>query len=119
MKKTLSLILACVLIVGALLALTSCAKQLSGTYELDAVVASKSYKFSGNKVTITVSAVAGDDIVYSGTYEIAEDEDGDQTITFTFSTDKEGADEYSGTVSFSEAEDGSYIKIGGIKYKKK
>lgn len=119
MKKILSVALVCVLLVGAMLTLTSCAKQLSGTYEIDAVVASKTYKFSGNNVTITVSAIAGDDIVYSGTYEIAEDEAGKQTITFTFPIDKEGVDEYEGTVSFMEAEDGSYIKIGGIKYKKK
>jgi hypothetical protein len=119
MKKTLSLLLAGILLVCTLLTLVSCSKTLSGTYEIDAVVASKSYKFSGNNVTITVSAIAGDDIIYEGTYEIAEDENGKSTITFTFSTEKEGADEYSGTVSFYESEDGSYIKIGGIKYKKK
>ena len=119
MKKIISLVLVSAVLLGTLFCLVSCAKTLSGTYEIDAIVASKSYKFSGNTVTITISAIAGDDIVYSGTYEITEAEDGKNEITFTFATDDEDAKEYSGTFSFMEADDGSYIKIAGIKYKKK
>lgn len=115
MKKTLSLLLVSVLLIGSVLILMSCGgKTLSGEYELDALFASQSYKFSGSKVTITVSAVVGNDLVYEGTYEINDDE-----ITFTFDSEDESAKEYSGTVSFYEADDGSYIKIAGVKYKKK
>ena len=119
MKKIISLILVSAVLLGTLFCLVSCAKTLNGTYEIDAIIATKTYKFSGDEVVITISAIAGDDIIYRGTYEITETEDGKNEITFTFATDDEDAKEYSGTFSFMEADDGSYIKIAGIKYKKK
>ena len=119
MKKILSVLLIALILASLVFSFVSCSNTLRGTYVLDAVVASKSYAFSGDSVTITVSAIAGDDIVYKGTYSINENEKGDKTITFVFSNADKGSDEYSGTVSFYKSDDGSYIKIGGIKYKKK
>ena len=120
MKRIISLLLVCVLLVGSVFALASCSKMLSGKYELDAAVASKTYEFSGNKVTITYE-VLGFEKSLEGTYKIAADEEGKETITFTFAADAEDADDYAGEFSFAEGKEGdeSYIKIGGVKYVKK
>ena len=118
MKKTLSAILVCVFLVGVLFTLTSCA-QLSGSYEFNAGALVTTYKFSGSSVTITLSPIYGEDTVLSGKYEIVEKEDGTNSITFTFDNEQEEAEDYEGTFSFSKAEDGSYIKIAGLKFTKK
>ncbi len=118
MKKVLALVLALSLV----FVLVSCGKTISGTYsaKVDAfglAGAEVVYKFSGSKVTVTATAsVFGfEKVVESdGTYEITEDEDGDQKITFTFENDD--ASKYNGTVSFEETENG--IKLGGVEYKK-
>jgi hypothetical protein len=119
MKKTVSLLLAVVLIVGSMLALTSCGKSLSGTYELD-VVGGVTFEFSGKNVVLTVNNLFGDDVVVEGKYSIEENEDGKLEITFDFDENKD-ASKYEGTVSFAEGEENGkeYIKIGGIKYVKK
>ncbi len=113
MKKLISALLACVLIVGLAFTLVSCGNSLSGTYEgllFD-------LKFKGEKVTIVVD---GEDAL-SGTYEIKEDDDGDKTIAFDF-VDEDEADEdekkilkliddiLGSDVAFEE--DGDTIKIG-------
>ena len=109
------MLLVAVLLVGCVFALASCGKRLSGKYELDAVVASKTYEFKGKNVTITYEAF-GQDATIEGTYSIAENDEGDLEITFTFADDEEGADEYEGTFKFEEGD--GYIKIAGVKYKK-
>lgn len=75
MKKVLSVVLVCMLLVGTMLSLVSCGNSLSGTYEgllFD-------LKFKGSKVTIIVD----DEEVLTGTYEIKEEDD-KQTISFDF-----------------------------------
>ncbi len=117
MKKIISAVLVCALLVGCVFALASCSKKLSGTYEADALVAGASYEFKGSKVTITAE-VLGFEKSFEGKYEITENDDGDTVIIFTFENDD--AEKYDGEFSFSEGEeDGKkYIKIGGVKYVK-
>jgi predicted small secreted protein len=120
MKKIISSILVCVLLVGVIFSLVSCGNTLSGTYEgwlFD-------LKFKGNKVTV----IAGDKQL-TGTYEIEkDDETGKKTIDFDFvDEDKaEGDAKYilgiidsllDGDIPFAE-EDGE-LNIGGSKFKKK
>ena len=116
MKKIISAVLVCILLVGCMLTLASCSKKLSGTYKGDAGIGSATYEFSGKKVIITAELLTMEK-KFEGKYEINEDEDG-YTITFTFKDDE--AESYSGEFSFAEGEENGveYIKIGGIKYKK-
>ena len=116
MKRLISTLLVCVLLVSCVFTLASCGATLSGEYK-DALSVT-TYKFSGSKVTLTIDNLIGEDSVFEGTYSI-EGKDDDKKITITFE-DKDGADKYSGTHDFSEGEeDGKeYIKIGIIKYYK-
>lgn len=114
MKKFLSAILVCVLLVGTMFTLVSCGNSLSGTYEgllFD-------LKFKGSKVTIIVK----DEEVLTGTYEI-EGKDDDMTISFDFvDEDKANEDEkealklidslLDGDIPFEK--DGDTIKLGKI-----
>ena len=117
MKKTVSAILVCVLLVCSLLTLVSCGKMLNGKYTADlSVLGTYTYEFSAfGKVTLTVDPIIGDNVVTEGKYEI--NEDGDK-ITFTFANE-EGVEE-SKTVSFATVveNDVEYIKIDGVKYTK-
>ena len=110
MKKLTKVIALAVVVAMACLALASCG-GLSGKYELDALVGSKTYEFKGNKVTITAEVV-GFEKTFEGKYKIVKDGD-EQKIEFTFE-DKD-AEEYKGSFSFEKGED--YIKIGGVTYK--
>ena len=114
MKKILSTVLVCVLMVCMIFSLASCAKTLSGTYTDGLNITT--YTFSGNKVTVSAPIVGE----FEGTYSIAENEDGKLEITLDFG-DEEDAGKYAGTFAFSEGEeDGkSYIKIGIAQYTKK
>ena len=101
--------------------LTACGNKISGTYsatgDLFGVAgATTTYKFSGSKVTISVTAsVLGFEKTdsYEGTYELTE-EDGKDYIVFTFGDSD--ADSYDGKFSFAETENG--IKIAGVEYTK-
>ena len=120
MKKIVSLLLVCVLLVGCVFALASCSKTLSGKYVLGAEKTGASYEFSGNKVTVTYSLL-GVSKVLEGTYEIVPDEEGDgESIIITIPGENDAAKKYSGSFSFVEGREGdeSYIKIGGVKYVK-
>ena len=110
MKKIVSTILVCVLLVSSLLTLASCGKSLSGEYkaEIDAGFASISttYEFSAfGKVTKTENNL-GKETVTEGKYKI--NEEGDK-ITLTF-------DDESETYDFASYD--SYIKIGIVQYDK-
>ena len=83
MKRIISTLLVCVLLLGCVFTLASCGKMLSGKYEADVGVAGAKYEFSGKKVTITVQ-VLGFEKSYEGTYKIGENDDGKETITFDF-----------------------------------
>lgn len=119
MKKALSTILVCVLLVGCVFSLASCVfsagpiTMISGTYELDAVVGGVSYEFGAfGKVTVTAK-VLGVSTSFEGEYKVDNKAD---EITFTF--EDSDASEYSGTVDFSSGEEDGvkYIRLGGIKY---
>jgi len=121
MKKIISAILVCVLLLGCVCTLASCGKTLSGKYELvitkDNTV---TYEFSFNKYTKTtktgVLGYAKEDVV-EGTYKIEEVEENEFEITFTWEGDGE---EKSETVSFTEGEENGekYIKLGGLTFVK-
>ncbi len=110
MKKIISTILVCVLLIGTLFTLASCGKSISGEYK-DALTGNVTYEFGMfGKFTKTVDNIIGDDTVTEGKYEI--NDDGDK-ITFTF-------DDESETHSFATGEENGveYIKIGLFKYEK-
>ena len=119
MKRIISTILVCVLLLGCVMTLASCGKMLSGTYsaktELFGQSVETSYTFKGNKVIAEVKAtVLGNVETESkeGKYSI----DGDE-ITFTFEEDGEEKTE---TYTFEKGEDGDtkFIKIAGVQYNK-
>lgn len=113
MKKIVSTLLVCVLLLGCTLALVSCGGP-SGTYK-DALTGLTTYEFSGSDVTITLGNWS-----ITGEFEVAEDDEGKQTITFTFGEDQDGAKSYSGEHTYAEGEENGqeYIKIDGLKYNK-
>ena len=117
MKKTVSMILVCALLVCTMLSLVSCGKVLNGKYSADlSVLGTYTYEFDmlGN-VTLTVDPILGDNVISEGKYEI--NEDGDK-ITFTFENEDGEVD--SKTVSFATVveNDVEYLKIDGVKYTK-
>ena len=121
MKKTISAVLVCVLLLGCVFALTSCGKVLNGTYEAKISDDNKTtYEFSMNKFTKTTTAgLLGftKTETIEGKYEIKEIEENKFEITFTWEAD--GA-EQTQTESFSElVENGvEKIKIGFVTYTK-
>lgn len=119
MKK----LLCAVLVVVMVLSLAACGKTLKGTYEaeIDAFVLkyTATYEFSGSKVEVTkkTTTILGtvDTVNFSGTYEIAENDDGSMEITISLESEDDQIK--SGTYTFEEGED--YIKIAGVQYNKK
>ena len=114
MKKIVSTVLVCVLLLSTMLALVSCGKMLSGTYA-DELTGLTSYTFSGNKVTVKAGAGNYTKSV-EGTYEIKENDEGKEVIVFTF--DSDDGEKYEGEYAFVEGKEGDkvYIKIGLFKY---
>lgn len=118
MKKIISTILACVLLVGSLFALTSCGKSITGKYEANLVAAEVTYEFGMfGKVTCTIDPILGDETVVEGKYEF---NDAGDKITITFEGDSDDAKEYAGEYNFSSGvEDGQeYIKLDLFKFEK-
>ena len=118
MKRIISTVLVCVLLFGCVCSFASCDRMVMGKYELDATFASVSYDFKLTKVVVTYELL-GQETSVEGKYKIAENEDGELEITFTFENEEE-AKEYAGTFSFEKGKEGdtSYIKIGGVQYNK-
>ena len=128
MKKIVSAVLVCVLLLSCVLTLASCAKVITGTYEhtygSEAAGYKVTYAFNGTKVEVTrqlVSAIGSlNPTVVEGTYEIKENEDGEKTIVFDFSGEEteEGVAEEGVELSFSEGnKDGkAFIEIGGVEF---
>lgn len=125
MKKTISTILVCVLLVGSLLSLASCevAGFVFGKYSrTDKIVVdiTTTYDFSLTEVTKTVTTgnLIGDgESSTSETmkYKVGKNEAGEKIISLTVQTnDGSKTTEY----SFNSGKDdgGSYIEIGGIRY---
>lgn len=118
MKKIISTVLVCLLLVGSLLTLASCGKMITGKYEYDGLLRDKTIEFGMfGKVTLTVDPELSDkEYVYEGKYEL--NEAGDK-ITLTF--EDADAEEFCGTFDFeqvSSSTDGDYIRIGIEKYEK-
>lgn len=126
MKKIISALIICVLVVGCVCALTGCGgKTLNGAYVLEADIGgiidlgSTTYEFSGNNVEITYE-VRGFEKSIEGTYEITTNEDETMTLTITIESEEEDAEDYAGKHSFVEGKEGDveYIKIDGVTFKK-
>ena len=83
MKKSLSAILICTLIIGLMLTLVSCGGALSGTYE----GLLYDLEFKGSDVIVKFG-----DYKLDGTYEIKE-QDGKKTISFDFIDESKATEE--------------------------
>ena len=114
MKKIVNVMAIMLVLIMAVVCLSSCGKTLSGEYK-ESVTGNIVYKFSGSRYTKTVDNFIGDDTVVEGKYEIDEEAG---KITFTYEVDGE---EKTSTENFVEGEenDVKYIKIGIVKYNKK
>lgn len=111
MKKTISALLVCILLVSTLFTLVSCGKSISGTYKYEGLLQNITYEFKvGGKVIKTTDPKIGDNVVEEGEYEF--NKDGDE-ITLTFG-------EESSTHSYAEGKSGDsvYIEIDGAKFEK-
>lgn len=118
MKKTISAVLVCVLLLGCVFALASCAKTLSGTYKRDGLIVDTTYEFKGNEVTI-INGMGSFSHTTKATYSIEKNDDGTMSITFTYAEGETPDEDLKGTKSFEDGkkENGDkYIKIGGIEY---
>ena len=105
MKKIISTLLVCVLLLGCVLTLASCGKKLRGTYVMEiGGVELASYTFKGKKVTVKSGSVTTE-----GTYKIKGDK-----ITITMEVEGE---EFEEEYDFEKGKD--YIKIDGVELKKK
>lgn len=110
MSKNIIRVSALALVIVMLTAVLASCGGPSGTYEAEVLGQGLSYTFKGSKVTIKVKLL-GTVTSFEGKYKI----DGEE-ITFTFEDEDDGADKYSGTMTFEQGDD--YIKIGGVKYTK-
>lgn len=120
MKKIISLVLVCVLLVGCVFALASCAKTLNGTYRLGDEDNGATYEFKGNTVKLTTTVFGfGKDT--EGTYEIKENEDKELILTITWADDDDDAsnDKKTDYVLVEGVEGNTkYIKLDTTKYNK-
>lgn len=111
MKKTVSAILVCVLLVCSLLTLVSCGKSISGTYTGTTLNGDVTYKFEiGGKVTKTTNPILGKGETIEGEYKFNDD---GNKITLTFN-------EESNTYDFIDGKEGDveYIKLDSWKLNK-
>ena len=122
MKKTLIRTLAALMVVISLCTLLASCGGISGTYVAqiggDTIGSKTTFVFSGKKVSLTQSVSLGTQTssTIEGTYELIDNPDGTQSITFTFPDDAEDAEDFSGTLAFEKGE--NYIKIAGLEFKK-
>ena len=116
MKRIISTILVCVLLLGCVFTLASCGKKLKGTYvakqEMYGQSVEVAYTFDGDKIsaemTSTIAGVTNTTKLGEGTYEI----DGDKIkITIEMNGETESQE-----FSFEKGKD--YIKIDGDQYDK-
>lgn len=111
MKKTVSAILVCVLLVCSLLTLVSCGKSISGTYTGTTLNGDVTYKFEvGGKVTKTTNPYLGKGETVEGEYKFNDD---GNKITLTFNDE-------SNTYDFIDGKEGDveYIKLDSWKLNK-
>ena len=116
MKKTLSAIVLCAILVGCMLVFASCGGPLSGTYKGDVF----NLKFSGDD-EVTVSFYNMNATV-QGTYKITEKNDGTKTISFDFIENNENTEQSTAmklldiflSPNLPIVEDGDTLKIGSF-----
>lgn len=124
MKKTISTILVCVLLVGTLLSLASCevAGFVFGKYEKTTSILGtetvETYDFSLTEVTKTTVIKVGSlsnttEETYK--YKVGKNDDGERIISFTIETDN-GSNTTNFSFNSGSDNDGSYIEIGGSRY---
>ena len=116
MKKILSSILVCMLLVGTVFSLAGCVLSLgstaiiSGTYEVDLALAEYTFEFSPiGKFTITEDPLIGDSKVYEGKYKVNTETN---EITLTYEADAPlilGSGTYD--FAYGKENDEEYIKI--------
>ena len=125
MKKTISTILVCVLLVGALFSLSSCEMLgfVFGTYSrTDTVIVdiTTTYEFSLTEVTKTVTT----DNLFGGgqstttetmKYKVTENDEGEMVIAITVETD-DGTKTTEYSFNSGKDDGGAYIEIGGTRY---
>ena len=114
MKRFNKVLLLLTVIAIALLALVACtANGLSGKYESDSVLGTKTvYEFSGGEVKRTIIGELGSKTVV-GDYEIRAGEDGGRLIYLDFD-DVDDADEVGWNIIIGNG----YIEIAGVRYNK-
>ena len=118
MKKIISTVLVCVLLLGCVFTLASCDKVITGSYKAGATT----INFKLNKVEIVDEVeILGkvSSTTYEAKYKVTE-EDGKYYITFTY---EDGADKHlilNGKLALERGEkDGTkYVQIGIITYNK-
>lgn len=124
MKKTISTILVCVLLVGTLLSLASCevAGFVFGTYSKTTSVLGtetvETYDFSLTEVTkTTVIKIGSLSNTTTETYEykVGKNDDGERIISLTTENDN-GSSTVKLSFNSGSDNDGSYIEIGGSRY---
>ena len=118
MKKSVRILAVVMVLLMVTLVFASCGKTLKGKYASEFMGTGSTLEFSGKNITITYKLAGAELASVEGTYEIKDNDEGKTVIVFTFGDDD--ASKYSGEFDFSEGtEDGkSYIKIGGVQYKK-
>ena len=118
MKKTISTILVCVLLIGTIFSLASCEifGLVIGTYS----DGTTTYEFSLTEVTKTTTT---DNLIGSGQstttetmkYKVGENDEGEKIIAFTVETD-DGSKTVEYSFNSGKDDGGSYIEIGGTRY---
>ena len=119
MKRTVSALLAAILLLALLPTLVFCSqkKSLSGEYSNGAIT----YKFNANGDVTVVGLTGGS---YDGTYEISTvtGDDGKEETKIVFSGFSGLGSLYNGTftlVTGKDSDQGEYIKLSGLAYYKK
>lgn len=124
MKKTISTILVCVLLVGTLLSLASCevAGFVFGTYSKTTSVLGtetvETYDFSLTEVTKTTVVKIGslsNTTTETYEYKVGKNDDGERIISLTTENDN-GSSTVKLSFNSGSDNDGSYIEIGGSRY---
>ena len=122
MKRIISTILVCALILGCVLTLASCGKMLTGKYQTNILIGDVTCEFKlGGKVLITVTSMLGTSATCEGEYEFDDDTN---KIEFEFEETNEGLIQnaiqelFTGEQDFVKGEEDGvkYIKIGFVKF---
>ncbi len=122
MKRIISTILVCALILGCVLTLASCGKMLTGKYQTNILIGDVTCEFKlGGKVLITVTSMLGTSATCEGEYEFDDDTN---KIEFEFEETNEGLIQnaiqelFTGEQDFVKGEEDGvkYVKIGFVKF---